>query len=179
MSSFCSQCGKPYPEHDPSCLVLRLAQQALPPLAKKTPFSNATPKPANNEPHAAQPCTPVNKAAPHAFGPLNKFIWILAFAPLIGMVLEYAIAHIFYSSSYAANAAVGNGYFFWVTLLLNIGLCTLDEKHLRNHSINTQPIGAAWLVPVYIFKRSKHLQDGPVYFYLWIGTLVTAAIFSI
>jgi len=36
--------------------------------------------------------------------------------------------HIFYSSSYAANAAVGNGYFFWVTLLLNIGLCTLDEK---------------------------------------------------
>ena len=53
------------------------------------------------------------------------------------------------------------------------------RKHLRNHSINTQPIGAAWLVPVYIFKRSKHLQDGPVYFYLWIGTLVTAAIFSI
>ena len=75
------------------------------------------------------------------------------------MVLEYAIAHIFYSSSYSANAAVGNGYFFWVTLLLNIGLCTLDEKHLRNHSINTQPIGAAWLVPVYLFKEI--LQNPP------------------
>ncbi len=51
-------------------------------------------------------------------------------------------------------------------------------KTFKTHSINTQPIGAAWLGPVYIFKRSKHLQDGPV-FHLWIGTLVTAASFSI
>ncbi len=36
---FCSRCGKPYSEHDPSCLVHRLAQQALPsPWRKKRPF---------------------------------------------------------------------------------------------------------------------------------------------
>lgn len=178
MSSFCSQCGKPTPEHDPSCLVHRLAQQPLPPLAEKTPFANPAPKPADNAPQTAQPLPPLGKAERQYFGPLNKFIWVLAFAPLIGMFLEYTIAHIFYSSSYAANAALSNGYFFWVTLLLNIGLCTLDEKYLKKHGIDTQPIGAAWLVPVYIFKRSKHLQDGPVYFYLWIVTLIAAIIFS-
>lgn len=55
MPPFCSQCGKPTPEHDPSCLVHRLAQQPLPPLAEKTPFANpAAPKPADNAPQTAQ-----------------------------------------------------------------------------------------------------------------------------
>ncbi len=178
MSSFCSQCGKPTPEHDPSCLVHRLAQQPLPPLAEKTPFAHPGEKQAHNAPHVAAPAPPLDTTGNRYFGPLNRFIWALAFAPIIGVLFEYIIAHIFYSSSIQADTAFHNGYFFWVTVILNIGLCTQDEKHLKKHGIDTQPIGAAWLVPVYIFKRSKHLQDGPLYFYLWIGSLIAAIIFN-
>lgn len=178
MPSFCSQCGQPAPEHDPSCLVHRLAQQRLPPLAEKTPFANPAPTPADSRPHAAKPPQPQDKTGLRYFSPLNKFIWVLAFAPLIGLFLEYTIAHLFYSSSFKANAAFQAGYFFWVTVLLNIKLCMQDEKHLKKHGIDTQPIGAAWLVPVYIFKRSKHLQDGPLYFYLWIGSMIAAVILN-
>lgn len=99
----------------------------------------------------------------------NTLVWVLAFAPIIGSILEGAIAYIIHGSQYRAVAAVNSGYYFWVTLLLNIALCVLDEKNLKKINIDTGQFGSAFLVPVYLFKRAKILgHNPPVYFIVWI-----------
>lgn len=108
-------------------------------------------------------------APPVPVGSLNNTtIWILAFAPIIGLFLEYVISGLFYGDNIFAQIRVVNGEFWYVTLLLNVLLCVLDEHYLDNAGYNTEKFkGWLWLVPVYIYQRYRTLGHGPAYFIVW------------
>lgn len=84
----------------------------------------------------------------------NTLVWILAFAPIIGLVLEAIIAYSLYGDSYRAEEAMANSQFWYMALILNIGLCIWDSALLKKTGHNTDKYkGWVWLIPVYLFQR--------------------------
>lgn len=103
----------------------------------------------------------------------NTVVWILAFAPIIGLTLEYMVGFMVYSNEYRVEKAVTSGQFFYITLLLNIGLSFLDEKKLKKAGTDTSTFGGwVWLVPVYLYQRSQALKQNLAYFIVWIVCFV-------
>lgn len=98
----------------------------------------------------------------------NTVVWFLAFAPLIGYFLEFFIAGAIHGSEWKAEQEVSNGTYFYITLILNIGLSYYDEKSLTKAGHNTDKFkGMTWLVPVYLFQRAKNLNQNMSYFAVW------------
>jgi GYF domain 2 len=89
----------------------------------------------------------------------NGLVWTLAFAPLIGEFIAGMLAG-------ASRTTIGK--FWWVTLALNIGLSLLDERKLKAAGHDTKKMGGAWLVPVYLYKRSQVLKQNLAYFIVWV-----------
>ncbi|WP_297572083.1 DUF4339 domain-containing protein [uncultured Deefgea sp.] len=99
----------------------------------------------------------------------NTLVWVLAFAPILGMLLEYFIAGAIHKNEYAASVAVESGKYWFVTLVLNVVLSYSDENKLRKAGHNTDKFkGMAWLVPVYLYQRAKNLNHNLAYFITWI-----------
>ncbi|GAA5784361.1 DUF4339 domain-containing protein [Chitiniphilus shinanonensis] len=99
----------------------------------------------------------------------NTLVWVLAFAPLIGLILEYFIAGMVHRSEYRVERAVSEGEFWYITLLLNIALSLWDERRLKQAGVSTARFrGWVWLVPVYLFQRAKALQQNLAYFIVWL-----------
>lgn len=89
----------------------------------------------------------------------NSLVWWLAVAPLAGMFLAGFLSGL-------TQKDIGN--FWWVTLVLNIVLSTLDEKKLQKAGHDTSRMGSAWLVPVYLYKRAEVLKQKNTYFIVWV-----------
>ena len=89
----------------------------------------------------------------------NGLVWTLAFAPLIGEFIAGLFAG-------ASRSSINN--FWWVTLALNIGLSLLDERKLKAAGHDTKKMGGAWIVPVYLYKRSQVLKQSLAYFIVWV-----------
>ncbi|MFW5387867.1 DUF4339 domain-containing protein [Yersinia sp. 2542 StPb PI] len=103
----------------------------------------------------------------------NTVIWILAFAPLIGFMLEAFIAGATTGDEDAAMETLFSGQFWYITLLLNIALSYWDERNLKKAGIDTSGYGKlAWFVPVYLWKRAQALTQKPVYFWVWVVTYI-------
>jgi len=104
----------------------------------------------------------------------NTIIWVLAFAPIIGLVLEYFVAATIYSGNqYLAETAASNGQFWYITLILNIALSFWDEKRLKKAGTDTNKFsGLVWLVPVYLYQRAKALKHSLAYFVIWVVCFV-------
>ena len=101
----------------------------------------------------------------------NTLVWILAFAPIIGIFCEGFVAGAVYNGEHRAMRAVAEGEFFYITLIINIALSYWDERTLKKAGVDTSQYGKmAWLVPVYLWKRAKALQQKPVYFWCWAVT---------
>ncbi len=100
----------------------------------------------------------------------NTVVWVLAFAPIIGFMLEYFVSGVVYhDNQYLAEAAATGGKFWYITLILNIALSYWDEKRLKVSGTNTEKFSAwVWLVPVYLFQRAKVLKHNLAYFIVWI-----------
>ena len=99
----------------------------------------------------------------------NTFVWVLAFAPILGTFLEVLIAEMLHGT--AAMSRVQE--YWYITLLLNILLCVLDERQLKKAGHNTTRFrGWIWLVPVYLFQRTKALHQNKSYFIVWIISFV-------
>jgi len=100
----------------------------------------------------------------------NTIIWVLAFAPLIGYLLEWVVAGAIYKDNeFAEQVAMANRKYWFVTLGLNIILSFFDEKKLRNAGHNTNKFrGWIWLVPVYLYQRAKATKQNLSYFIVWI-----------
>ncbi|WP_147694705.1 DUF4339 domain-containing protein [Vogesella mureinivorans] len=100
----------------------------------------------------------------------NTIVWILAFAPLIGYFIEWFVAGVIYSENqFAAEIAMANGKYWFITLALNIILSLADEKHLKNAGHNTEKFkGWVWLVPVYLYQRAQATKQSLAYFITWI-----------
>lgn len=97
----------------------------------------------------------------------NTIVWILAFAPLIGLFLEACFA--FTVNADTGEAAMDNNKYWFITLALNVGLSYLDENRLKRAGWDTSKFkGMTWLVPVYLFKRAKALNQNLAYFIVWL-----------
>ncbi|MDQ2792612.1 MAG: DUF4339 domain-containing protein [Bacteroidota bacterium] len=101
----------------------------------------------------------------------NSYVWILAFAPLIGVFLEYFVAGAMTGgeSQLAIQAAVKD--LWWITLALNVLFCVLDLNKLKAAGYNTESLSVFWLllIPVYLFKRAKFLRQKPSYAWTWLA----------
>ncbi len=89
----------------------------------------------------------------------NTLIWWLAFAPLGGAFIAGFL-------SGATHKPISD--FWWATLVLNIALSMADEKKLQKAGHDTEKMGGAWLVPVYLFNRAKVLKQNNAYFIVWV-----------
>lgn len=100
------------------------------------------------QPLSATPLADVLKqcAVPPAL-PGNRIpgsvVWTLAFAPLIGYALEMWTAGLSGMEFEEAYAAVTEGQYWFITLILNIALGYLDERRLRKSGVDTAAFG--WL----------------------------------
>lgn len=103
----------------------------------------------------------------------NTLVWILAFMPLISLFVEAIIAYALYGDTYKAETAIANGQFWYVILILNIGLCICDNALLKKAGHNTDKYkGWVWLIPVYLFQRAKTLKQSYSYFVVWLVCFV-------
>lgn len=94
-------------------------------------------------------------------------IWVLAFAPIIGYLVEWFVVGALNSSEAAAERAMENAT---VTLALNLLLPFFDEKQLQKAGHNTSRFKSwVWLVPVYLCQRAQNLQQNLAYFIVWLA----------
>jgi hypothetical protein len=99
----------------------------------------------------------------------NNYIWVLAFAPILGNLLEYFIANTTSENSYEAAVNVASGKYWMATLLINIFICWFDEKQLTKSGYDTSKFkGFLWLVPVYMYSRCKATKITMAPFIIWI-----------
>ncbi len=102
----------------------------------------------------------------------NTLVWVLAFAPLIGYLLEWFVAGAMHGNLGAAIAMRNSKYWF-ITLGLNIALAYFDEKRLKKAGHNTDKFkGWVWIVPVYLYQRAKQTKQNLAYFIVWIVCFV-------
>lgn len=95
----------------------------------------------------------------------NTTAWILAFAPIIGYILQYFIAGVLWGNAFALKV----DSIWYVTLVLNIVLSIIDEQKLSKAGHSTNKLkGWVWLVPVYLFQRTKLLKQSVSYFVVWL-----------
>jgi hypothetical protein len=93
----------------------------------------------------------------------NISVWLLAFAPLIGGVLESVIAR-------KTDSEISQ---LWlVTVLLNVLLCLLDAKLLKNDGCRPPNMWAVFLIPVYLFKRANLLRQNYACAFVWIAAFL-------
>lgn len=100
----------------------------------------------------------------------NTLVWVLAFAPLIGYLLEWVIsAFIHQGNEFAMEEAMNDSKYWFITLGLNLLLSFADERLLRKAGHNTSKFkGWVWLVPVYLYQRAKATRQNLAYFIVWI-----------
>lgn len=98
----------------------------------------------------------------------NTIVWWLAFAPLVGAFIAGVLAG-------ATDKSIDK--FWWVTLVLNIALSIADEKKLKQAGHKTDQMGPSFIVPVYLFKRAKILNQSNSYFIVWV-ILFALSLFS-
>ena len=106
----------------------------------------------------------------------NAVVWVLAFAPIVGVVLETIVAFVVYGGDDARVLDSVSGSRFWyVTLALNSILCLIDQKNLEQAGIDEGLFKWVLLVPVYIYKRATAVWDDLSYFITWFVSVVIAA----
>lgn len=94
-------------------------------------------------------------------------VWVLAFCPIIGGICTLLLSPL-------VNTAGG---LFWITPLLTLLLAYADDRRLNRAGYDTKRLGAAWLIPVYLWKRAGMLHQSRAYFWVWCGTMVIALLF--
>lgn len=109
----------------------------------------------------------------------NGLVWILAFAPIIGLLLEYFVSSISANIEWEflgedrirhyALVGLAERQYWYVTLIFNIALSYADSTVLKRAGYNTDKFkGWVWLVPVYLYQRATHLKQNLAYFIAWI-----------
>lgn len=90
----------------------------------------------------------------------NSIVWVLAFGPLIGLLIVMAIVRF--------TGHVDNNWVIFVAL--NAGLGLLDENRLKAAGHDTKKWAFwAWLfVPAYLFIRARKLRQGYSYAIMWV-----------
>ncbi len=159
---FCPQCGASLHGEDRFCTMCGVGQAVG---ASAYPYSEA-----GLQSGSAVGGTAYAEESPSSASRLvvsNTIVWWLAFAPLLGA---------FGAGVLAGLTHIGIGKFWWTTLALNIALSIADENHLKKAGCNTSALGQSWLVPVYLFKRAKMLEQNNTYFIVWTVLVILSLV---
>lgn len=89
----------------------------------------------------------------------NRFVWGVVAVPFIGGLAEYLVGH----------------DLIWLYILLNIGLCVLDERRLKAAGHPAPESFWTVLIPVYLWKRADLLKQKKHYVWGWIAATVLAS----
>jgi hypothetical protein len=92
----------------------------------------------------------------------NRFVWALVGVQLAGGLIEY----------------LSGVSIWWAFLILNIGLCVVDEKRLKAAGHEAPQSFWAIIVPVYLWKRANLLSQEKHYFYGWIAAFGLSVLLS-
>ncbi len=104
----------------------------------------------------------------------HGYAWCLAFAPVIGMILEFIVAGAIAGAKHSDNTYLMNQYMYqlqpklWsLTLGLNFLFYYLDTSVLKKagHKIS---MWYFFIIPVYLYKRSTILEQNLGCFFCWI-----------
>jgi hypothetical protein len=106
--------------------------------------------------HFTQSPPPVSPSAVN-----NSLVWWLAFMPIAGAFTEFLVANAF---------GVASASLWFITVLLNVLLCIIDEKRLKRAGYKIKSLGSSLLVPVYLFRRASLLKQKNVYAVIWCVT---------
>lgn len=132
--------------------------------------------------HLPQTTTP--PALPHAAPPLpagnpaltslnTTLVYALALAPLVGLLLRVFLLGLSGVPEEYMDSAIASTDYWYIPVILNVGLSYLDAWKLREHGVETRQLGnITWLVPVWLWKRAQLLKQSPVYFWVWIVSFV-------
>ena len=90
----------------------------------------------------------------------HSLVWVNAFVPLFGIVINVMLAAMGLTTWLAVPIIIG----------ANVLLLSKDEKQLKALGLQTKDLGAAWLVPVYLFKRVQVAGGGYGYAVCWMIT---------
>lgn len=99
----------------------------------------------------------------------DKIVWLLAFAPILGYLLESFVAGLFGANEAQWERAMADNRYWYVTLALNIALSVADSKRLQQAGYDVSRFkGWVFVVPVYLYQRAKLLNQNLAYFITWI-----------
>jgi hypothetical protein len=88
----------------------------------------------------------------------NTIVWILAFSPFIGVLIQ----------AFISNLLDINFNTLWVvTFSINIFLATYDIKYLTSIQRHSTYLGNPMLVPLYLFRRARLLDHPLDYPLVW------------
>lgn len=104
----------------------------------------------------------------------NIAVGFLSAAPVIGYLLQAMVIGALSSGEFTTDEEIINALhsnrFWYITLLLNIGLSLWDCKRLKKAGVDTEGFGkTALIVPVYLWQRAKSLQSGIHFFWIWLA----------
>jgi len=90
----------------------------------------------------------------------NGAVWTLAFAPIISAGIQILAA---------ASTGQSAHHFWWIAIVLNIGLCFADVIYLNRAGYKDF---AGWivLIPIYLFVRAARLKQSNGYAIVWLLT---------
>jgi len=99
----------------------------------------------------------------------NKVVWVLAFAPLIGYMLESFIAGLLGSTHGQWERAMSENRYWYVTVILNITLCLFDDRLMKQAGYDMRRFKWwVFIVPVYLYQRTKLLKQHQGCLIAWI-----------
>ncbi|WP_199153346.1 DUF4339 domain-containing protein [Chromobacterium sp. ASV23] len=91
----------------------------------------------------------------------------LCVAPVLGFILESMAAG---AMDIDFDTFLRENLFWYLTPILNIGLCGLDIYHLKQAGIQTHRFGKFLvLIPLYLWKRAKTLNSSQACFWIWLA----------
>ena len=94
----------------------------------------------------------------------NRFIWLLAFAPILTYILEYFLF---------------GGEKLWFALAVNTVIAFLDEQMLKRAGHNVKKWSwSIFVVPVYLWIRSSKTKQSKITFWLWLIFFVGYLVFG-
>jgi len=93
----------------------------------------------------------------------NTYVWILAFVPIIGTIVESMIS---------GATGIASSSLWIVSIMLNSVLCIVDQRKLKRAGYDTKELllWAFILVPVYLFRRANLLKQKCTYPIVWCVT---------
>ena len=97
----------------------------------------------------------------------DNIILILLIAPVLGVIIQ----------AYISSILLFNFSNLWIiTIALNLFLAIYDSEILKRNNQYSKEMGNPMLIPIYIYKRTKILNNNPIiYTLIWCILIIVVS----